>query len=87
MIKPGLSATSRGAAASLHHRRLRQHALEWLVSLLREVSVKLADLGRLGDEIFVRGLEVFRLYLPSPSPDSSMSFSRAAADSSNDFFE
>lgn len=47
----------------LDRRSLREHTFKRLVRLLGETDVKLAKLGRPGDEIFASGFQVFTLYL------------------------
>jgi hypothetical protein len=47
----------------LDRRSLRDDLFERLVRLLGEIDVKLAKLGRPGDEIFKGGFQVFTLYL------------------------
>src|SRR5271170_2828566 len=59
-IKPELKRAH--CAPLLHHRRLPKHVFERLVSFLGQPRVKLADPGRLRNEIFVRAFEVLTLH-------------------------
>src|SRR5215470_5127941 len=59
---PGLGIPHR-TPVLLGRRNLGQVALERLVRLLGDVGIELADLGRLGDKAFVRGLHVVGLHL------------------------
>ena len=83
-----IEIASRGAKNVHFIPALRHHTFERLVSLLGEIGIKFTELGRLGDEILIRRLEVFALHLHGLLELlAPMSFSHAAAEPSNDFFE
>jgi hypothetical protein len=61
--RPSTNRHERFSVGLLDRRTLREHTCKRLVRLLDEIDVKLAKLGRPGDEIFNGGFQVFTLYL------------------------